>query len=258
LSQRSGPIYRPSESYDAYWSEHGGETTPWLLSSFREILERNVRPQDNCIDVGCGPGNGAGSWLVDNTTSYIGVDVSERALSAARAAGLTVQHIEDASDLPFADDTFAVAVCVEVFEHLLHPQLAAREIHRVLRPGGHLIATVPNVAYWRRRIDIALLGRWNPLGDDQSAHRPWRDPHLRFFGRANLGRMLHEAGYDPVATGGHGGSVMMDIPGLRKMARRPTVAGPIYKHLVALVPSVFAQRLHAIATKPPNTVAPSA
>jgi methionine biosynthesis protein MetW len=238
-----------AEYYDRYWAARESGPDQAILPSLARLLARTVNPDDSCIDVGCGQGKGAGTWLNQNAASYLGVDVSERAVAAARASGLTVKRIDDASSLPAADGTFDLAVCIEVLEHLLNPQETAKEILRVLRPGGRLVATVPNVAYWRRRADLAFLGRWKPLGDPESAYRPWRDPHIRFFGRANLERMLSESGYVPVTTGGHGGPWLADVPGLRRLGRRPQ-AGPVYQHLVRMAPSVFAHHVHAIATRP--------
>jgi SAM-dependent methyltransferase len=246
-------LSKPTEYYDRYWAEQGREGGTFLLPSLRRLLQENVSADDRCLDVGCGRGQGAGAWLAENAGSYLGVDVSEEALRVARGAGLEVRRIDDAGRLPFGDDEFSLVVCVEVIEHLLDPAAAAAEILRVLRPGGRLIATVPNAAYWRRRFDLAVLGRWNPLGDAESVIRPWRDPHLRFFTRSALGRMLTEAGYDPVRTGGHGGTWMLDVPGFRRLVRNRASgpsAGIAYGRIASVAPTLFAHHLHAVALKP--------
>ncbi len=49
--------------------------------------------------------------------------------------------VGDAHRLPFASGAFEAIVCTEVFEHLLDPPAAAREIVRVLKPGGRLVLT---------------------------------------------------------------------------------------------------------------------
>ncbi|MGE3270894.1 MAG: class I SAM-dependent methyltransferase [Chloroflexota bacterium] len=49
--------------------------------------------------------------------------------------------IGDAHHLPFADGSVDAIVCTEVFEHLVDPPAAAREIIRILKPGGRLILT---------------------------------------------------------------------------------------------------------------------
>ena len=72
--------------------------------------------------------------------------------------------------------------CSSIYPILARPPLEAA---RVLRSGGVLIASVPNVAFWRRRLDL-VCGRWNPEGDDLSVAEPWRDPHLRFLTTAAL------------------------------------------------------------------------
>lgn len=50
---------------------------------------------------------------------------------------------------PFADDTFDVVLCMEVIEHLLHDPMAMLfEINRILKPGGFLLLTTPNLVSW--------------------------------------------------------------------------------------------------------------
>lgn len=65
--------------------------------------------------------------------------------------------IGDAHHLPFGDATVDAIVCTEVFEHLIDPPAAAREIIRILKPGGRLVLTTRfcfplhdrPVDYWR-------------------------------------------------------------------------------------------------------------
>lgn len=47
--------------------------------------------------------------------------------------------VADAHALPFRNDTFELAVALNVFEHLREPHNAAMELHRVLRPGGRVL-----------------------------------------------------------------------------------------------------------------------
>ena len=53
-------------------------------------------------------------------------------------------HVQgDAAALPFADGLFDAVVCAELLEHVYDPRLVIREIARVLKPEGRLLATVP-------------------------------------------------------------------------------------------------------------------
>jgi methionine biosynthesis protein MetW len=243
--------------YETYWSPGGFRPTGRLREPLRELYERHIPPDSDCLDFGCGDGRTSGLWLSGHARSYVGLDVSANAVELAQEAGLDARVLEDGSHVPFDDRSFDAIVCIEVLEHVFEPQVVCSELLRVLRPGGTLIITVPNVAYWRRRLDFFVLGRWNPLGDERSVSQPWRDPHIRFFNRGSLTRLLDQTGFEDIKVGGHGGTLAGDIPLLRRVVRdrggwavedwRPN---PIYGRLEAALPGLLGYRLHAVASRP--------
>ena len=232
--------------YDAYWRDP--LRAPSLYPELVRLLEARIAPTFRCIDVGCGDGKRCGEWLSAHAGSYCGVDVSEVAISRARSIGLDARLIDDAATLPFADGAFDAAVCIEVLEHLLDPAAVAGEILRVLRPGGTLVATVPNIAYWRRRLDLTV-GRWDPMGDGLSISMPWRDPHLRFFTLRTFRSMLAGAGFTVLEMHGHLGKLVGDLPYLKRVVTVES-SSPLYRALQRRLPSVLALRLHAVAARP--------
>jgi methionine biosynthesis protein MetW len=243
------------EYYDSYWAEQGfvraGEVrNPHL----RSLIRNNIPPNSSVLDVGCGDGTSIAPVLRGHPVDYVGVDVSATAVAFARRNNLEARTIEDASDLPFDDASFDAALCLEVLEHLSDPRSAAAEAARVLRGGGVLIASVPNVAFWRRRLDL-LCGRWNPEGDDLSVAEPWRDPHLRFFTTAALRSMLLQAGFGSVEVSGGHGNFLGFLPYVgwrwlwRSRGRRGKLetGSPLYRALQRRYPSLLGRRLYAVA-----------
>ena len=63
--------------------------------------------------------------------------------------------------LPYADAAFDRALCLDVLEHLSFEDQprALAELHRVLRPSGELLVSVPNLAHLQSRVQFALRGR---------------------------------------------------------------------------------------------------
>ena len=62
----------------------------------------------------------------------------------------------EAQRLPWADESVDVVVCNQVLEHLKNVWLPMTEMHRVLRPGGHAVLSVPNLASLHNRALLAL------------------------------------------------------------------------------------------------------
>jgi SAM-dependent methyltransferase len=93
------------------------------------------------IDVGCGTGHHLKD-LASRGFDAVGVDASVEMLEEARRANPTAElHRADIGSLPFADESFDLAICIEVLRYLPDPEPCIRELARVLRPGGTCLAT---------------------------------------------------------------------------------------------------------------------
>ncbi len=160
------------------------------------------------LDVGCGDG-AATALLADRAHGHtvVGADWSQMALERARARGMTlVRATLDGGGLPVADRALDVVVFSEVIEHLVDTDAALDELVRVLRPGGSLLLSTPNLAAWFNR--GLLLAGVQPVFSEVSLRRIYGRPgrevvgHLRLFTRAALLGLLRGHGLDIVAVRG--------------------------------------------------------
>lgn len=238
--------------YETYWSEEGYNPQTSIHPKFKHLIQEVITSETFCADVGCGEGGSYAQWLNHSCKTYVGFDVSQNAISAARSRGLDARLVKEDGRLPLDSDTATLIICNEVLEHLYDPLDACREMLRILQPSGLAFFSTPNVAYWRRRLDLGLLGRWNPMGDDKAEQEPWRDPHIRFFTRNAMTRLIQTAGFELLHTGGHDGAFSRDIPILRDIIPSNSTDGP-YSVLENHFPSLFALRLHVVARKVSNS-----
>lgn len=106
---------------------------------------------------------------------------------------LPTHHVNiEKTQLPFDTGRFDAVLCCEVLEHLLEdPLRPLRESHRVLKPGGTLIVTTPNVA---RLENVARLLAGANIYDPYSAHGPY-GRHNREYTLDELCRLLEHAGF---------------------------------------------------------------
>ena len=234
--------------YDRYWTADGfNPTGNGPFPELRAILEVRANAGEAWLDVGCGDGRTSGLWLQRRGCRYVGVDISATAVAQAQSHGLDSRVIHDASELPFDDGTFSGVLAVELLEHLFEPQRAAAEFLRVLKPGGMLFVSLPNVAYWRRRLELLLLGRFDPLGDDLSIKEPWRDPHIRFFTPKTLGRMLRASGFE-ADVHGYAGAFLADTPKVGRLLNGR--CSNLYTRAQERLPNLLGRRIYAVAVKP--------
>jgi 2-polyprenyl-3-methyl-5-hydroxy-6-metoxy-1,4-benzoquinol methylase len=120
-----------------------------VRSRFRFALGRLVAHQPkHWLDVGTG--NGYLPKIARpklNGVRITGTDFAHNAIQSASSLDEGIVNDIDESGLPFADRSFDFISCLEVIEHLIFPEKALSEMHRVLKPGGHLVVTVPNIQF---------------------------------------------------------------------------------------------------------------
>jgi len=145
------------------------------------------------LDYGCGDCSKCGQLITSLGAIYTGVDISLTALRECKKQSYNVALCNDeSSSLPFASNTFDLILCLEVLEHLFRPDLALHNLIQVLKLDGFLVISVPNIAWIGNRLLLAL-GFFNPGGSPETSFRaPWRDPHIRFFTKRSLYRLIQQ------------------------------------------------------------------
>ncbi|MEU5302813.1 class I SAM-dependent methyltransferase [Streptomyces noursei] len=165
-------------------------------------------PPATVLDIGCGDGTAAAT-AADVLTGHrvIGVDWSQDALRRAAAhIGHVVRGELTDGGLPFATGSADAVLFSEVIEHLVDPDAALDELRRVLRPGGHLLLSTPNLAAWYNR--GLLLAGVQPVFSEVSLRAIHGRPgsqvvgHLRLYTARALRAFLTASGFDVIRIAG--------------------------------------------------------
>ena len=184
------------EQYDKEWNGWKAETTAFDGVRRYEQISRVVQQLGSrkILDVGCGDGR-LGRAIRANCPNIVihGCDLSTAALT--RSEGLDRQYVVDLNweALPEPGESFDLVIASEVIEHLIMPDRVLEELTRLLKKGGHLLLTVPNVAFWRFRVQ-ALNGQVPSVTAD--------DRHLHSFSASLLEHLIREAGLHVVQLTG--------------------------------------------------------
>jgi SAM-dependent methyltransferase len=131
--------------YDEWYQTPLGQTADRLEKKAIFALA-TAEPGTACLDVGCGAGNYALD-LAAKGLRAVGVDPSREMLRAAsskaRRAGLHIQLVEARAErLPFSTGVFDLVIAVTTLEFAEDQATAAREMLRVLKPGGQVVVGV--------------------------------------------------------------------------------------------------------------------
>jgi SAM-dependent methyltransferase len=135
------------------------------------------------VDLGCGRGE---FLALARQTGRSGLALDRRREDAAEAgADARAALVADlARPLPFRDAALDGASLIEVIEHVWPAEALAAELARVVRPGGWLLVSTPNVVHWTYR--------WRAL----TGHGPKQEGyHVRFFTQRTLAELFARAGF---------------------------------------------------------------
>jgi SAM-dependent methyltransferase len=248
------PSVQHTEYYDRYWRPNDiwSPSRGGVNRLEQSLIKPLAKTGSVCLDYGCGDGHRYGAWLQELGFEYHGFDISEAAVEAAQTLGLDVRLLTADGCTNLATDCCDLAICFEVFEHLIEPNLALQEIRRVLKPGGFLLASVPNAAHWFCRLEFLLTGFFNPGGGPLTSRKaPWNDPHIRFFSPALFRRFLRENGFPELELIPN----QFSLSSLPYVYRKPALSrffdriSQPFGGLSKFSPGLFASRLFARAAK---------
>lgn len=179
---------------------------------YLDALPQNAR----VLDAGCGEG-----VLVDeyaDRIDIVGVDANY-ASDRVREGSVTA--------LPFPDASFDRALCLDVLEHLTYEEQprALAELHRVVKPGGELFVSVPNLAHLQSRVQFLLRGRL--IRTASEAKHPGDRPVFEYR------RMAARAGFVLVRREG----IFPTLPVITHFIRQhPRALAPLHRALTRLLP----------------------
>ncbi|HOX96078.1 MAG TPA: class I SAM-dependent methyltransferase [Candidatus Woesebacteria bacterium] len=139
------------------------------------------------VDVGCGDGVYE-KLLPKSTTSRmksIGLDFSGQQLKKASVFFQETHKVDfDSENIPLPDKTADLILCSEVLEHLFFPEKIIKEMHRVLKPHGLLIITVPNFSSLQTRTAIFFTGSSPMVNYSKNKE------HIRFYSVKDINNLL--------------------------------------------------------------------
>ena len=193
---------------DQWWSEE----VQWIrilrnlakgrLAWFDQVLDWQGK---EVLDLGCAGGFMAEA-IAKRGARVTGIDPAQKAVEIAKSHAeserLSIKYdVGVGENLPYADQTFDIVVCVDVLEHVLDLNRVIDEIARVLKPGGYLAYDTINRTRLARFATITLAE--DILG---ILPRGTHDPNL-FIKSSELKSVMETAGLtvDPIVGLGPNG-----------------------------------------------------
>jgi 2-polyprenyl-3-methyl-5-hydroxy-6-metoxy-1,4-benzoquinol methylase len=162
----------------------------------RDVVALIPEGTDSILEVGCAAG-GTGQLLRGmGIKRLIGVELLPHYADLARPY-YTEVIVGDAEELQLdhlAEGSLDCILYSDVLEHFRDPWAVLRRHVKLLRPGGHVVASIPNVRYYKAVQDLVLMGEWK-YGDAGILDRG----HLRFFTWKSIERLFRECGLEIVA-----------------------------------------------------------
>jgi SAM-dependent methyltransferase len=118
----------------------------WWFRGRRQIIRTELDrlplvPGARVLDAGCGSGRTLVE-LVDYGEAA-GLELDSDAAQLARDRGIAEIQVGRLEELPWPQESFDLITCLDVIEHTQNDRLALGELHRVCKPGGFLLVTVP-------------------------------------------------------------------------------------------------------------------
>lgn len=231
----------PDDSAHIEWCRSYFENHLWRFAEDLVIVDDIVPAGAEILEVGSAPPFVTAA-LASRGRPVTGVDVDpSRFSNTIRELGLSVHQCDIERDvLPFEDESFEAILCNEVFEHLrINPRWTLSEIRRVLRVGGTLMLSTPNLASVRGIARLLLKGQ---------AWAVSADPFTEYSKLDSLGHMGHVREYTPKEVSDFLSRCGFNVQEV-VFRGRGSVSHPAERVAVSLLPNSYLPYFSLIATR---------
>lgn len=157
-----------------------------------EILSLLPQHAPQVLEIGCG--NGATlAWLKANGVAghTTGIELAEHMAPAAQknVDRLITGNVEAILEAHASDVEYDLVLCLDVLEHLVDPWEMMRKIAHVLKPGGRVVCSIPNVRHFSVLLPLIFKGQWRyeEVGILDRTH-------LRFFTKTGAADLMKTGG----------------------------------------------------------------
>lgn len=142
------------------------------------------------LDAGCGDGEIGRLLLSQRKVEVYGVDISRKGVELANKKGLHAKVGDISVKIPFKNNSFDLVLSSESIEHVLNPDTFLKEIYRVLKPGGIILITTPNLSSWLNRM-IGLIGLYPLFLEASTEAKVGYGRFIKFFYGLQLVGHIH-------------------------------------------------------------------
>ena len=163
----------------------------------RQVFKNAIKGDGlKILDIGCGTGVLGAFFKKKQNCIVTGVEINE---SAYEIAKINLDNVFKGNieifTLPFEEDTFDFIIMGDVLEHLINPVATINKLYKVLKPGGKILITVPNVRYWKLIFNLIFADKWQ--------YESWGIldfTHLRFFTKRSVIDLLKTNSFHKITS----------------------------------------------------------
>jgi SAM-dependent methyltransferase len=167
------------------------KTSEYFENARREILPLLPAHMDRVLEVGCGTGATLRFLKEKGYCAWAGgVELFPEAAKAARV------HLDDVyegniekMELPIEENSLDAVLCLDVLEHLMNPGKVIKHLHELIKPGGFILASIPNVRHHTVSFPLFFRGQWT-----YKTAGILDNTHLKFFVRDTAIQLMESSG----------------------------------------------------------------
>jgi rhamnosyltransferase len=167
--------------------------TPKASKYFVEFREEIVpllpEKVGRALDLGCGSGETSGHLKKIGKFQWVcGVEGSpDAAILARQKLDEVLEGDIEKIGYPFPDESFDLILTLDILEHLVDPWSTLQELYRLLKPGGVIIASIPNVRHYSVVFPLVFLGDWRYTQEGLLD-----STHIRFFTKSTAAKLFQQ------------------------------------------------------------------